>query len=562
MAPMSQRLWTAALLGAMLLWFLPLGGYRLFNPDEGRYAEIPREMLSSGDWVTPRLDGLRYFEKPPLQYWATAAAYRLFGAHDWTSRLWAAATGFLGLVLTAWIGTRLYGARAGLLAALIQAGSLLYLALARISTLDMGLTATLEMALAGLLLLVEAPSTAPSSAARPSAAPASAAPRLPRVGALLLALGVALAFLSKGLVGLLIPGAAATLYLAVRRDWRLIARARPWWTLVALALLALPWVWQVEQRNPGFAQFFFVHEHFARFLTRVHARYEPDWFFIPVLLLGFMPWTPLLPAMARRSWRDWRSGHPASTLLVIWVLFGFAFFSLSQSKLIPYILPIFPGLALLAGRTLAALEGRRLQSALRVSTAFWLLLTIAAAVLWRTPSLALRLELGSGAAAPAIVTGLLTGTVLTGAAAWTAARRGVVAGCLGATLAALIMVGVLLPAANQLPRQRALAGLVAAARGELRADTAFYCVDDYEQSIPFYLQRPCTLVGYRGELDFGLLQEPDRWIPDLKAFADRWRAAPDALAVIRPASYAELRRMGLPMRVIYTAPTLVAVARH
>src|SRR5258708_5275666 len=205
---MSPRLRLAALLGAMVFWFLPLGSYRLFNPDEGRYAEIAREMAASGDWVTPRLDALRYFEKPPLQYWATAAAYQAFGESEWSARLWAALTGFL--------------------------------------------------------------------------------------------------------------------------------RAGRWWTLLALAVIALPWVLLVERRNPGFAQFFFVHEHFTRFLTRVHQRYEPDWFFIPVLLLGFMPWTPLLPALARCGWRDCRSGHGPSLLLAIWLIFGLVFFSLSQSKLLPY----------------------------------------------------------------------------------------------------------------------------------------------------------------------------------------------------------------------------------
>ena len=174
---MNQRLWLAALLGAMLLWFLPLGSYRLFNPDEGRYAEIPREMAVSGDWVTPRLNAIKYFEKPPLQYWATAVAYHAFGEHDWSARLWVALTGFLGLLLTGWIGTRLYGALAGSLAALVQAGALLYLGLARISTLDMGLTATLELALAGLLLLVDRGRSADGT----------------RLGALLLAGGVALA---------------------------------------------------------------------------------------------------------------------------------------------------------------------------------------------------------------------------------------------------------------------------------------------------------------------------------------------------------------------------------
>jgi 4-amino-4-deoxy-L-arabinose transferase-like glycosyltransferase len=543
---MSQRLWLGALLGAMVLWFLPLGSYRLFNPDEGRYAEIPREMVASGDWVTPRLNDLRYFEKPPLQYWATAVTYEVFGQHDWTARLWVALSGFLGLLLTAWIGTRLYGALTGALAALVQGGALLYLGLARISTLDMGLTVTLELALVGLLLLVQRGRSEQGT----------------RLGALLLAIGVALAFLSKGLVGILIPGTVAVCYLLARRDWSLIWRARPWWTLLALALIAAPWVFLVERRNPGFAQFFFVHEQFARFLTRVHQRYQPDWFFVPVLLLGYMPWTPLLAAIARRSWLDSRSGDGACLLLSIWVAFSFIFFSLSQSKLIPYILPLFPALSLLTARTLAIAEPRRVQRALLIASAVWALLGLSALCLWQSPAMAARLGLPPGPVVPLIVAGFVLTAGITAAASWLARRRGVLPATAVATLGSLVLVGALLSTADRLPAQRDSRGLVAAVSARLRDSTAFYCVDAYEQSIPFYLRRTCTLVGYRGELDFGLGQEPQRWLPDLQHFAARWQSDADAVAVIRPESYAQLQRMGLPMRVIYTAPNLVAVIRQ
>ena len=548
MARMSQRLWIAALLGAMALWFLPLQTYRLFNPDEGRYAEIPREMLASGDWVTPRLDALKYFEKPPLQYWTTAVAYRLWGQHEWTARLWVALCGFLGLLLTAWIGARLYGALSGALAALVQAGSLLYLALSRISTLDMGLTVTLELALAGLVLLLRPPF---GGARAPT-----------RGAALLLAVGVALAFLSKGLVGILIPGAVAAAYVLLRRDWSLLWRARPWWILAALLLIAAPWVWLVEQRNPGFAQFFFVHEQFARFLTRVHQRYQPDWFFIPVLLAGFMPWTPLLPAIVRRCWRDSRAGDAVALLLAIWIIFSFAFFSLSQSKLIPYILPVFPALALLTGRALGALERPVIRRSLAISAAIWLALAGLVAMLWRWPALIKGFDIPPGPAVPLSIVALLLASLVTVAAAGQVLRRGPLPAAALAALSTAVLVGILLPAAGQLPRPRELQRLMAAASDQLHEGTAVYCVDDYEQSVAFYLRRTCTLTGYRGELDFGLNQEPAKWIADLGGFASRWRSETDALALIRPESYVELQRMGLPMRVIYTAPTLVAVVRQ
>ncbi len=554
---MRQKLWVWGVVVALLLWFAPLGSYTLFNPDEGRYAEIPREMVASGDWVTPRLNDLKYFEKPPLHYWATAAAFTVFGEHEWSARAWVALSGFLGLLLTAWIGTRVYGARAGAMAALVQGGSLLYLALARMSTLDMGLTVALELALAGLLLLVSEQGASRERNRAPSSA---------RTGALLLALGTALAFLSKGLVGILIPGVVATLYLLLRRDWRLLLRARPWWVLIALALIAAPWVLLVSQRNPEFARFFFIHEHFERFLTRVHARYEPDWFFVPVLLLGFLPWTELLPAVIARSYRSCRAGDGAAWMLVLWVLFGFLFFSVSQSKLIPYILPLFPALALLTGSTLAELPAPRLMRALAVAAALWMVLGALVlalmAVRWFAPAWSPHLDIGAGMAAPLMAVAFIAAGLACAYAARLALRRGALAATVAGAVSTLLLLGMLPLAADQLPRQRELAHLIAAVRPELKPATPFYCVDDYEQSIPFYLDRTCTLVRYRGELDFGLNQQPERWVADLPQFALRWRAESNAVAMIRPSSFPALQRMGLPMRVIYTAPSMVAVVRQ
>src|ERR1700688_1294125 len=177
-------------LGLALLWFLPLDSPHLFDPDEDRYAEIPREMVSSGDWVTPRLDAIKYFEKPPLGYWATAAAFEMFGQHAWTVRLWPALSGMFGLLLTFALGRRLYDQRTALLAVVVQASALLYVALARIATLDMGLSFGLQIAMTALALLVHA--------ARPGERPSRGLP-------LLLGVGVALALLYKGLVGILIP---------------------------------------------------------------------------------------------------------------------------------------------------------------------------------------------------------------------------------------------------------------------------------------------------------------------------------------------------------------------
>jgi 4-amino-4-deoxy-L-arabinose transferase-like glycosyltransferase len=544
----SRRTSTVFWLGLALLWFLPLNSPHLFDPDEGRYAEIPREMVASGDWVTPRLDAIKYFEKPALGYWATAAAFEVFGQHAWTVRLWPALCGMLGLVLTFALGRQLYDQRAALVAVLVQASALLYVAMARIATLDMSLSFGLQLAMAALALLVQPPRE-----------PAVRAWRLP----LLLGVGVALAVLSKGLVGILIPGAVALLFMLIHRDWRLPLRAQPWWTLAALLVLAAPWFVLVSLRNPEFAHFFFIFEHFQRYLSSAQFdRYQPVWFFLPVLALGLLPWTSLLPVALRGAWRAARAGDRPTSLLLLWAGFVLVFFSMSQSKLTPYILPMFPALSLLTGRAIAGLPPVRLAAHLRVVAIFAAAIGAAVLVLWRLPAAA---PLVARASTPSIL-GFATAFLLLALAAGIGVRlcrRGAVIGATAATaLGGLLLAQSALLAADDLPRMRAVVELTQQLRPWLTATSRLYCVNGYLQPIPFYLQRTCTLVGYRGELDFGLQQQPWLAIPDLAQFLPAWQGQGDALAILRPEDYQELEALGAPMRVIYTAPSFVAVVRR
>ncbi|HEY5019951.1 MAG TPA: glycosyltransferase family 39 protein, partial [Steroidobacteraceae bacterium] len=367
---MHGRRAPALWLAAALLWFGPLNTPHLFDPDEGRYAEIAREMVASGDWVTPRLDAIKYFEKPVLQYWATAVAFRLFGQHAWAARLWPALCGFLGLLLSWALARELYDQRCAALAVIVQASALLYLALARIATLDMSLSFGLQIAMCALALL---------------ARQRSVGWRLPAM----LGLGIAVAVLSKGLVGILIPGAVACVYLLWRRDWTLPWRAQPWWTVIALAVLAAPWFVAVSVRNPEFGHFFFIVQHFQRYLSRTgFDRYQPVWFFVWVLALGFLPWTTLLPGALRQAWSGARAGERGTAMLLVWAVFVFAFFSLSQSKLIPYIVPVLPALAILTGRSLAAMSAPRFARHLGVVAIAAFALGLLIVLLWRLPAAA------------------------------------------------------------------------------------------------------------------------------------------------------------------------------
>ncbi|MDR0781308.1 MAG: glycosyltransferase family 39 protein [Pseudomonadales bacterium] len=541
----SHILVAAALLA--LAWFATISTHGLYDPDEGRYAEIPREMAASGDWITPRLNGIKYFEKPPLQYWATAAVYSLTGPTVWASRVWVLLTGLAGVFLTFWLVARLYGQREAIAAAALQAGALLYAGCSQLNTLDMGFTFTLQIALAGLACLILARDESLRQ----------------RWGPWLLAIGTTLAFLSKGLAGILIPGAVTVLYIVIRRDWGLILRAKPWLTLGCLLVLAGPWIWLVTQRNPEFPGFFFVHEHFARFLTRVHARYEPAWFFLPVLLLGLLPWTPLLPWMGK-LWRRPPQGEgnrDAVLLFSLWAGFVLLFFSASQSKLIPYILPMFPALSALGALALAQDWMRRARLTLGSSAVFWGLLALASTIglFWPQDGALLREALGQAASGAVLLLWFLT--LVWGVSAWIAGRGRPLAGLWAAALGTMVFASRLLWVGEASPPRIEQTTVLNEAGAHISANTRLFCVDTYVQSAPFQFHRPCQLVRYRGELDFGLTQQPELWIEDLESFAAQWQAQADAVAFVSPKTLAQLQQLNLSIGHVISQPSLVAITR-
>ncbi|HEU5295422.1 MAG TPA: glycosyltransferase family 39 protein, partial [Burkholderiaceae bacterium] len=321
-------------------WFGTLEARHLLRSDEGRYAEIAREMFASGDWVTIRYNGLKYFEKPPLHLWMTALAYETFGVGAWQARLWGALCGAVGIGLTMLAAHRYHGARVALLAGLVLLASPYWNIGSHVNTLDLSLAGALTATLAGLLM-----------AQHPQASAAA------RRGWMWFAWGAAaLAVLTKGLIGVVLPGLALAVYSCWTRDWRIWRRLHVVSGSLLLLAITVPWFWLVAMRNPEFTQFFFVHEHFERYTTTVHDRAGPWWYYVPLLLLAFLPWTGLWPRIAglvRRSPRG--SDLQFERLLASWALAIFAFFSLSGSKLPGYIQPMVPALAILGAAVLAEL---------------------------------------------------------------------------------------------------------------------------------------------------------------------------------------------------------------
>ncbi len=548
-APVSVPMAALTWLLLAVLWWGAWDHRPLARPDEGRYGEIAREMAHSGDWITPRLNGIKYFEKPPLQYWATAVAYQTLGEDERSARLWTTLCGFLTLILTACLARQVgLGPAGGLVAASVLAGSLYPALLGHINTLDTGVAAFLTATLSCFLQAQRSPAS--------------------RRWMLLAGACAGLAMLSKGLIGLVLPGLGLMLYTLVNRDlsgWR---RLHPGLALLACLLVAGPWFVLVSWRNPEFPHFFFIHEHFERFTSTVHRRVEPAWYFLPLLLGGLLPWTLLLPGALRAGWQSpprngegFRSGR----FLLMYAIGVVAFFSASGSKLPGYIAPAFPALAVLLAQ--AALAGP--QPPLRRLTfggiGLGLLLTVAGLLLQPNGldrMLGIPLDLDPDMVVPYAA---LAPWLMLGGAAQLAASALVPLLAQRQRLLALVCLGLagLLTAGSGLHGASAMAGFNSslpwlqashlqgtALATALPAGSRLFSVGTYDQTLDFYLGRTVILVDFLDELEFGLQQEPERALATEAAFRATWGTQPHDHALLEPGRFAALQAAGLPMRVV------------
>ena len=327
------------LLVAYVCFFNGLTALGLVGPDEPRYASIARDMAAGGDWVTPRLHGEPWLEKPILYYWVAGLGYRVLGDGELAARLPSVLGALTTMLALGWVAWRFYGPTTAALFALVFPSSVAVLAFARAATPDMLFTSTLALALAA---------AAPLVLLHPRRA----------VWAYQVAFGAALglAVLAKGPAGVVLAGASTVIgALLTKRGARVWRLAGPL-ALASFGIVALPWYVLCILRNPEFVQVFFVSHNVQRFLAPVFQHEQPFWYFGPVLLLGLAPWTAAIVAtvreaatrLTRRAW----TGSPA-IFLASWVLFPVAFFSFSQSKLPGYVLPAVPAAALLLAHALA-----------------------------------------------------------------------------------------------------------------------------------------------------------------------------------------------------------------
>jgi 4-amino-4-deoxy-L-arabinose transferase-like glycosyltransferase len=314
------------------------------------------------------------------------------------------------------------------------------------------------------------------------------------------------------------------------------------------AALAVPWFVLAARANPEFLQFFFIREHFQRFLTPIEARSQPSWFFVPVLIVGVLPW---ITQAARALATGWRASVPAGEfdarrLLWIWSAFVLVFFSLSDSKLIPYILPCVPTLALSCAAPAEGDDRGHLIAGAALTLLFALGAFGYASAIWSSTggrALAVELRPALLVVGLALIAGAGASLLLTAQRRMLPALAALSVGWFAA--AAAITVG-----ASEVQRYFSAKDIAAVLQREHSAGLPLYSVQTYEQSLPFYLGRELVLVDYRDEFALGQRQDPARAIGSIEQFEQRWTALDAGFAIMPAPTRERLQAAGLAMRPV------------
>jgi 4-amino-4-deoxy-L-arabinose transferase-like glycosyltransferase len=357
----AARLGWALLIFATLYvcYFSHLGAIGFVGPDEPRYAWIARDMAETGDWVTPRLYGKPWFEKPPLFYWGAALSFKYLGVSEASARLPSAISALLATLALAWLAWRLYGAETARWLLLLLPTSVGMIGFSHAAATDMPFSSmlTISMVCAAVVLGLTRNENSPIL------------PRTPWLALVLFGFFLGLAVLAKGPAAIILSGGAAFFWALFTKRWRDAFRLFHPVAIAAFCATALPWYILCARRNPDFFRIFIIEHNFKRFLTSEFQHTQPFWYYGVVLFVALLPWTALavwsLIVGSVKSVRG-KQLSPNALFFLTWALFCLVFFTMSKSKLPGYILPAIPAIVMLLTRTRFALSGEK-RTALSVS---------------------------------------------------------------------------------------------------------------------------------------------------------------------------------------------------
>ncbi len=350
--------WAILILATLYVcYFSHLGAIGFAGPDEPRYAWIARDMAETGDWVTPRLYGKPWFEKPPLLYWGAALSFKLFGVSEAAARLPSAISALLATLALAWLALRLYGAETARWLLLLLPTTVGMIGFSHAAATDMPFSAMLTIAMVCAAVVL--------GLARNEHTPIL--PRTPWLPLLLFAFFLGLAVLAKGPAAIILSGGTIFFWALFTKRWRDALRLLHPIALASFCLTALPWYILCARRNPDFFPIFIIEHNFKRYLTPEFQHLQPFWFYVPITFLALLPWAPLLAAACSDAWRAWKESRWRSSpalLFACWAVLTLVFFSISKSKLPGYVLPSVPPIVLLLTRAVS-LRVRRAGASIR-----------------------------------------------------------------------------------------------------------------------------------------------------------------------------------------------------
>jgi len=512
----SQKLWlslAAILLLSLPLFFFFLNGWSFFDPDEGRYGAIPRQMLQYNDFVTPTQNRAKFFDKPPLLYWTIATSYSLFGCQEWAARLIPALAALMACFAVYAMGHRMFGSRAGHMGAVILATSAMWPLLAHVVVTDMLVSSLICVTLAFWWL---------GHSEKPDPSDARDHSKLRQAGYFLgFWIALALGVLAKGPMAVVLTGGAIFSFLLICRQWKTLPKMQWIVGLPLFLVIAAPWFVLVAQRNPEFNHFFWYDQHIGRFLghTTGNDHRQPVYYYFIFLPFLIFPWTFYLPAAVIAAVRNLRDTQNPKQQAAIYLLCGTGFitlfFSASSGKMLTYVLPTLPLLALLLGAYFEWLYRRRkswnrLLSGGVVALAP-LLAMAGVAVVTKAPAKLVHIGV---AANTALLLGclLIVWSVALAAATWRFGLKGLTA---STSLGFTLVFAAAMPVVATVAEQYTTKSLVAYIRPGLTPKAEVLTIN-HIQSIEFYAGRRVEIMGTPDEMALGVAHMPkaerEAWI--------------------------------------------------
>jgi 4-amino-4-deoxy-L-arabinose transferase-like glycosyltransferase len=515
------------LLGCSYFFFFHnVGSYSLKEPDEGRYAEIPREMVESGDLIVPHLNYTRYFEKPPLLYWVTAASYRVFGVSEWSFRLPNALVALACVVVLYLAARRWFTVRTALLAAFVLMSSFGFWVMARGVTTDMLLSFLLFTSLVCFYQFYR---------------------EKQRLFLYLFYISLALAVLTKGPVGVVLLIGTILIFLFLEKRLSFLRDLLSLRGILLFLIVAAPWFVAISLKEREFFQFFFIDQNLLRFFTSKHKRSGPVYYFLPVLLGGLFPWSLFVPRAVARLWRV-----PELKLLFLWSAVVFIFFSVSGSKLPPYILPLYPAMALVIAYLFDAMWSRTIGFVKEpiIYALFFLCLAVVGvgsgsgllnAYLHPFPDI---LAISESVRGLSIITGLVSAILAVifcfpSLRSFCALFTGLGAFSLVVIIALMFYTGVI----DSLTTTKAIAREIERLSGP---DAVVVNYGAFDETLPFYLSRRIYIADFTGELEMGAKYDDTRkYFLSKDEFAAMVQSGRSVFVVTKMKRFPVLQQLGI-----------------